>query len=1060
MATKAAGMYTRRLLLLLASSVVLGSPIAYNPPSGPSPLVAQVDSKKAHAEILRRGIDVLRLDGHTQMADYFGGTSNLQWLMNGVRRADKDGGDIVIAASFPWLADSIRVLLEWAFGELKVEIPANTMSHFYNPDTGKGLQLFKDAGWYSTVISALNTFSFGPWELFTLFGPHPSATDMCDYFYAKAVDAMRKGDGEGAMTNLGIAVHYIQDMTVPQHATNRHGGYPDAYHLEYESLCDKLIEQDNIPHAKSANDLGDWYSNTSKFRPGQYIAETAKRSKSYLSAATKFWITDENAPINPKPQIYTEQFATSAAQAMIPLGEKMTAALLKRFWENWQKEEFYVVMVRIDRVEALDPNIDYGSDADFYAKVRVADKWFSTGTVVGEDDIWPQKVHPFHWFFPRWIAGRPDSVPVRIEVWDEDGGLNGPDDRVDITPVGGYALDLNYWPAGESVTRDIVQKGPDFYTKGNPTGGGDHARIWFTIESYPRSLSGEPITCLAVGHIRDVSSNPAKGAHMFFRPASNQNGKWQVLNVDEDGKWTAPILKTIEYEFRPGGSGYTFKNVPVKRLLQPGINTIDFQASLPNATQTYHPLLVTEVKLVKPEAKMSTFADVPQNVTVGTVNILSSEQAAAQEVLRQRSIEVVLPSGDYGVANNNLGYATYASYHVQLDSWINSSDKKPVSEATELKAQFTKIPGPHIPPFPPITETVLTIDGIEKGPPVANAEVEASLWLGNDLRGYREAQKLIARTGSNGRVTFFITAGSLVEDARVTFRVLSNPANPWCKPEFDPRETILFRPAKSTDDFTTFVQYRLSTPLRANELPTMTFTAASEFLDSLDSNVNPSSERMAVAFSAVDLQHLGDRVSLIRNREALLSNPRRALAEIETAAREERSKRANHPTGGHDTEPIVRPLVVEGETLVPTAIATAGRVTVQSMKTFGSQWSGGAQLLWAASAPTGRGVSWPTLTTFVEVPSSGAYGLVFHLTKAPDYGDFTVSCGTVSRSFSGYSRVVEVTTLDLGDVHLRQGRNVLTVALTGKQSNSSGYLVGLDRIEMTPKAPIWLLFWP
>jgi hypothetical protein len=138
------------------------------------------------------------------------------------------------------------------------------------------------------------------WEVSLLLGPHPSAADMCEWEYARAVSAMRASDRPTALTvrpprpgprravprraaphrprrpehtearppplprracrgvrrrasdrpntpappgiqALGRAVQLMQGLTVPHHATDTGAGLPGSHKAEYERLCDDML---------------------------------------------------------------------------------------------------------------------------------------------------------------------------------------------------------------------------------------------------------------------------------------------------------------------------------------------------------------------------------------------------------------------------------------------------------------------------------------------------------------------------------------------------------------------------------------------------------------------------------------------------------------------------------------------------------------------------------------------------------------------------------------------------------------------------------------------------
>ncbi len=144
-------------------------------------------------------------------------------------------------------------------------------------------------------------------------------------------------------------------------------------------------------------------------------------------------------------------------------------------------------------------------------------------------------------------------------------------------------------------------------------------------------------------------------------------------------------------------------------------------------------------------------------------------------------------------------------------------------------------------------------------------------------------------------------------------------------------------------------------------------------------------------------------------------------------------------------------IVIEGESLVPLARATQGRVNVQDMRPFGRLWSGNSQLSWV---PPQAGHQ---LTLNVSVPTSGDYQVAIYFTQANNCGDFIVfaggtQLGTTQKGFS--QNVVQSGRKVLGNVKLRQGVNQFVVTGAGKDARSIGWVVGLDKIELTPTTKI------
>jgi hypothetical protein len=147
-----------------------------------------------------------------------------------------------------------------------------------------------------------------------------------------------------------------------------------------------------------------------------------------------------------------------------------------------------------------------------------------------------------------------------------------------------------------------------------------------------------------------------------------------------------------------------------------------------------------------------------------------------------------------------------------------------------------------------------------------------------------------------------------------------------------------------------------------------------------------------------------------------------------------------------------KPGLIEAESLLPTARATAGDVRVQDMAEFESEkawWSGGNQLWWVESKPGAK------LALTFDAPAERTYELIGYFTRASNYGKVRLSVNgkQVGPEVDGYSRFVEPTgPISFGRVSLRRGSNDITVEITGKdprsQGWSEGYLVGIDGFEL------------
>lgn len=144
--------------------------------------------------------------------------------------------------------------------------------------------------------------------------------------------------------------------------------------------------------------------------------------------------------------------------------------------------------------------------------------------------------------------------------------------------------------------------------------------------------------------------------------------------------------------------------------------------------------------------------------------------------------------------------------------------------------------------------------------------------------------------------------------------------------------------------------------------------------------------------------------------------------------------------------PVFRlPGAIEGESLLRGASATSGEVVEQDMSAFDGRWSGTAHLWWLPrSAPQ-------TLTLSLPAPAAGEYEVIGHFTKAPDYGAIRILIGdrSVGPDLNLYDpRVVASGPVSLGRVTLQAGPNRVLVRLLEKDPRSTGFLVGIDAIEL------------
>ena len=434
-------MLVRFITLTALTTLLSSATFAYNAPtSSTDPL----RDPRAHGIVALKALTVLQGDGKDDAKAFH--DTHLQQLLKGTREADTGGGEFSLAGH---------------------RIPKNSFTHFYNPSTGKGFVL--DFGKYNWLKNFVSYLSLAPWEYFTLKGPHPSMADMADWYYAKAVQAMRAGNKGQALEYLGYVLHYVADATVPQHVADEGAQKPGSKHQEYEDFCDTQVVLGDFPHAA----LGGEYRPDATI-PSDYVKGAAVLTRPLLSKA-----------MNPSQYVL-------ACRDLIPVAEKCCAGILDRFFRLWQSEQFRVAVVTIDRVRAKTyyipgRSLDCPDQADLYAHVTIDGRRYDTGAVDGRDDMRPNALIPHAWVFPKWISGGRSSVPIRIAIWDDDGVTA--DDQAYISPKKNKKeLEINYNLHTGNVTGDTSADASggrtSVHTKGNHSSG-DEAQIWFHIDRLP-----------------------------------------------------------------------------------------------------------------------------------------------------------------------------------------------------------------------------------------------------------------------------------------------------------------------------------------------------------------------------------------------------------------------------------------------------------------------------------------------------------------------------------------------------------------------------------------------
>ncbi len=140
--------------------------------------------------------------------------------------------------------------------------------------------------------------------------------------------------------------------------------------------------------------------------------------------------------------------------------------------------------------------------------------------------------------------------------------------------------------------------------------------------------------------------------------------------------------------------------------------------------------------------------------------------------------------------------------------------------------------------------------------------------------------------------------------------------------------------------------------------------------------------------------------------------------------------------------------VYEGESLAISGKVqvSGGKVVPQPMNSFGRGWSGDAQLLWTGGQPGA------VLDLILDVPARAVYAVELHMTRAPDFGQLRIQVDgkDVAATFDGYGpTVVPSGPFPVGSFELGPGPRKVSLMITGRNRNSTGFLAGIDYIRLT-----------
>lgn len=475
------------LLSILACSCFVN---AYNPPLGDNPIRADpTQPRKCHELIARQAIQILRNDHYEEIANAV--ERNLQAIIDGLKAADDEFGRIRL--NILGLIDA-----DW-------NTAGNT--HYYNPnERHPAVRGLKVGALYvpDSVIYAFFGWTGDSNKAFALRGPQPAANRLADWYYALAVKAMREGRMYDAYFNLGKAIHLVQDLTVPQHATDSYG-LPQHRHQDFENYAEGyMLRADYLATTAYPGDL----ERTTYFpdMPVSVFAEVAAQNSAEKISKVTGWHGNDFDGVE---------------REMLLLAQRLTAGLLHKFHEKWQTEPYSAIKLTVHKAQALDRPDDLLS-AELFTSLNVIEPGeptsgrasysyefttddFLTGYFGDEDTIYPGSYLGYDvWTFPYTsdTVRTGEEVKMILGLWDDDDPYDSwsfsyhwpwKPHWIDINPNDGYRLylkanlrtaEISRWTGsqwqvigliGERITSQGRQSGKDW------THGG-RGVIEFTIE--------------------------------------------------------------------------------------------------------------------------------------------------------------------------------------------------------------------------------------------------------------------------------------------------------------------------------------------------------------------------------------------------------------------------------------------------------------------------------------------------------------------------------------------------------------------------------------------------
>jgi hypothetical protein len=152
------------------------------------------------------------------------------------------------------------------------------------------------------------------------------------------------------------------------------------------------------------------------------------------------------------------------------------------------------VRVTIEHVHATVSDFDSTSEADFFPRVTIDGTGFGYDPTDDYHDDYDNEdsIDP-NWVFEQPVDPSRGSIPITIEIFDQDGGFNFVDNEADIDSRPGHALEFSVKVIPCTLTGDVDSICGASITSGGTEG--ETAEIRFHIDVIDTSAPGLRVSC-------------------------------------------------------------------------------------------------------------------------------------------------------------------------------------------------------------------------------------------------------------------------------------------------------------------------------------------------------------------------------------------------------------------------------------------------------------------------------------------------------------------------------------------------------------------------------------